>query len=103
MDSVNVSVLLYVPVRNASLAAIDCWKPTDTTSLLAGPAYDFNGVGLDEPPTGANAPPPALAWTDCASAKLPLTSLPVFVGLGSATVSVASPAVLVTVAVVDAV
>ena len=89
-------------MRSASLAAIDCWKPTDATSLLAGPPYDVNDVGFDEPPTGANAPSPARAWTGCGSAKLPLTSLPVFIGLGSATLSVALPAELVTVAVVDA-
>ena len=37
VDSVNVSVLLYAPVRSASLAPIDCLKPIVATSLLTGP------------------------------------------------------------------
>ena len=47
--------------------------------------------------------PPALEACACsawASVNVPLTSLPVLVGLGSATDSVASPAVLTTFAVV---
>ena len=44
----------------------------------------------------------ARACSVCGSAKVPLTSLPVLVELGSATLSVASPAVEITVAVVDA-
>jgi hypothetical protein len=38
VESVNVSVLLYVPVRRASLAPMACLKATDTGSLLTGPA-----------------------------------------------------------------
>ena len=45
----------------------------------------------------------ALASTAFASENAPFTSRPVAVGLGSATDSSASPAVLVTFAVVDAV
>ena len=41
--------------------------------------------------------------TGWASVKVPLTSLPVLVALGSATVSVASPALEITLAVVEAV
>ena len=37
VDRVNVSVLLYVPVRSASLAPIDCLNATVTESLLIGP------------------------------------------------------------------
>jgi hypothetical protein len=37
VESVNVSVLLYVPVRRASLAPMACLKATDTGSLLTGP------------------------------------------------------------------
>ena len=40
----------------------------------------------------------ARAWTAWASVNVPLTRRPVAVGLGSATVSAASPAELVTVA-----
>src|SRR5689334_7115637 len=88
VDRVNVSVLLYVPVRSGSLAAIDCLKVIGTDSLE---------VGADQVLT---TPRPC---SGDASAKLPLTSLPVLVGLGSATLSVASPAVEMTVAVVEAV
>jgi hypothetical protein len=35
--SVNVSVLLYVPVRSASAAPIDWRRPTVTASLVTGP------------------------------------------------------------------
>ena len=58
-------------------------------------------VGLADPPTGANGPP-ALACSVCGSANVPLTSLPVAVLLGSATERVASPAVEITFAVVEA-
>ena len=37
VDSVNVSVLLYVPVRSASLALIRWLKPSVTASLDTGP------------------------------------------------------------------
>ena len=36
--SVKVSVLLYVPVRSASLEPIDCRNDSVTGSLLTGPA-----------------------------------------------------------------
>ena len=39
VDSVNVSVLLYVPVRSGSLAPIDCLKPIVTASLEVGPFH----------------------------------------------------------------
>jgi hypothetical protein len=38
VDSVNVSVLLYVPVRSASLAPIACLNSSDTASLEIGPS-----------------------------------------------------------------
>ena len=38
VESVNVSVVLYVPVRSASLAPMCCLKPIDTASLDTGPA-----------------------------------------------------------------
>ena len=43
VDSVKVSVLLYVPVRSASLALTGCLKPTLTGSLETGPPYVFSG------------------------------------------------------------
>ncbi len=36
VDSVKVRVLLYVPVRSASLAPMSCWNVTATASLDAG-------------------------------------------------------------------
>ena len=36
VDRVNVSVLLYVPVRSGSLAAIDCLNVIGTDSLEVG-------------------------------------------------------------------
>ena len=38
VDRVNVSVLLYVPVRSASLAPIACLNVIATASLETGPA-----------------------------------------------------------------
>jgi hypothetical protein len=35
---VYVSVLLYDPVRSASVLAIGCWNVSVTASLLTGPA-----------------------------------------------------------------
>ena len=37
VESVNVSVLLYEPVRSGSLAAIDCLNSIGTASLDTGP------------------------------------------------------------------
>ena len=37
VESVNVSVLLYVPVRSASLAPTACENASVTLSLLFGP------------------------------------------------------------------
>ena len=53
VESVNVSVLLYVPVRRASPAPMACLKATVTGSLLTGPGQVSRVVGLAEPPTGA--------------------------------------------------
>ena len=57
VDSVNVSVLLYVPVRSGSLARIDCLKPIVTISLDVGAFHVLIVVGLLEPPTAAYVPP----------------------------------------------
>jgi len=85
-----------------------CLNVTVTTSLDTGFDQVESVVGAAEPPTAPPAPAvlPALAAetvSGLGSANAPLTSLPVSVVLGSATDSVASPAVEITVAVVVAV
>src|SRR3954453_12185042 len=57
VESVNVSVLLYVPVRKASEAPMACLKATATGSLLTGALQVSRVVGVAEPPTGAAAAP----------------------------------------------
>ena len=89
-------------MRSASLAPIDCLKFSGTESLLTGPVYVSSVVGAAEPPTGAKAAVRAAAISVCGSENVPLTRWPVAVALGSATESVASPAVEMTVAVVAA-
>ena len=69
------------------------------TRLDSGRRVD-SGVGFAEPATGANVPWFARACSACGSANEPFTSLPVWVALGSATVRLASPAVLTTVAAI---
>ena len=46
VESVNVSVLLYVPVRSGSLAPIDCLKPIVTASLEVGPFHVLTVAGI---------------------------------------------------------
>src|SRR5262245_17786226 len=82
VDSVNVSVLEYVPVRSASLAPIACLNVAVTDSLE---------VGFDHVLT---VPSPC---SGCGSENAPLTRWPGEFELRSATVSVASPAVEMTV------
>jgi hypothetical protein len=107
VDSVNVSVLLYVPVRSASLEPM-CWPNVIATgSLETGPLYASTCVGLDDPPTAAAAEPVpaglvASAVSGEGSENAPLTRWPVAVLLGSATDSAALPAVEITLAVVAA-
>ena len=72
----NVSVLLYVPVRSGSLAAIDCLKVTGTDSLEVGADHVLI---MPRPCNGV------------ARANVPLTRRPGAVVLGSATLSVADP------------
>ena len=67
MLRVNVSVLLYVPVRSGSLARIACLNVIGTDSLEVGAVHVFS------------VPRP---WSGCVSANVPLTSLPVLVGAG---------------------
>src|SRR4051794_20315839 len=92
VDSVNVSVFAYVPVRSGSFAAIGCLKSIATLSLDTGAEYVLTVDGSGVPATCSGE----------ASANAPVTSRPVAVELGSAAVSVASPAVETTVAVVVA-
>ncbi len=56
-DSVNVRVLLYVPVRSGSFAPMACWKSRLTASLDTGPAYVSRFSGLALEPTLLNAVP----------------------------------------------
>ena len=100
VESVNTSVLPYVPLRSPSVSAIDCLKSIATAALPTGAAQLVSGV---EAVTGANAAEPVLTCSACGSEKLPLTRCPVAVEDGSPTVRTASAAVEVTVAVVDAV
>ena len=44
MLRVNVSVLLYVPVRSGSLAAMDCVNVTGTDSLEVGAVHVLIGA-----------------------------------------------------------
>ena len=61
-------------------------------------------VGAAEPPTSRERrrAARALTFSGCGSENAPLTSCPVAVELGSATLSAASPAVEITLAVVEA-
>src|SRR4051794_30853258 len=105
----NVSVLVYEPVRSGSEARIVCLKPIVAGSLETGLTQLARTVGALEPPTAANAPAGPAAgeepWaiSGWLSENVPLTSLPVAVADGSATDRVASPAVEITVADVCAV
>src|SRR4029079_16673001 len=74
---VNVSVLLYAPVRSGSLAPMTWVNVTGTASFEVGALHVLT------------TPRPCSGW---ASANAPLTSLPVLVGLGSATERGAAPA-----------
>ena len=77
---------------------MDCLNSTGTLTPLTGSTKSSRLVGLALPPIGANAAAPVRTWSGCARAWVPLTSLPVLVGLASETVSLESPPVLVTVA-----
>ena len=59
VDSVNVSVLPYAPVRSPSVAAIDCLKSIVTGVCPTGSPNCSSASG--EPLIGANAPVPARA------------------------------------------
>ena len=48
VDRVNVSVLLYVPVRSGSLAPISCVNVIVDTSLEAGAFHVVRGLGNGE-------------------------------------------------------
>src|SRR5689334_9639606 len=87
---------------------MSCENESVTLSFETGAAYDSSAVGLAEPPTAASAPPvpsglEAFACSAAGSENEPLTRWPVAVELGSATLSAASPAVEMTLAVVPAV
>ena len=88
-------------MRSGSLAAIDCRKSIVSASLETGAVYVTSVSGAL--PSAANAPVFARACSGCASAKRAVDEPARGVGLGSETLSVASPAVLMTFAVVLAV
>ena len=94
--SVNVSVLLYVPVRSGSLAPMACLKPIGTTSLDTGAAYVFSVSG--EALIAANALVPPWAWSGCGERERPVDQVARVGRAVSTTLSVASPAVEMTVA-----
>src|SRR3954449_11494764 len=80
----------------------------ETGSLETGPPYVNRVVGADEPPTSASGLPvlaglAAMTRRACGSENEPFTRWPVAVEDGSATLSVASPAVEMTLADVMAV
>ena len=90
-------------MRSASLAPIDCLK-----SIVDRVVGDRAAVGqqrgrVAEPPTGANAPPCRAGLQRLRQRERAVDQVAGCVELGSATESVASPAVEITLAVVDAV
>ena len=108
MLSVKVSVLLYAPVRSASVALIVLRELHRDRVVGDRAGVGQQVVGLALPPTSASAVPVPAALVAAAcradgSENAPLTRWPVAVALGSATDSVASPAVEITLAVVDGV
>src|SRR3954465_11468904 len=108
VESVNVSAFEYVPVRRASLAFTSWLNSSVSASLEIGALQVSRFSGDAEEPTLLNAVPVfaalrARACSGCGSENAPLTRRPVAVALGSATLSSASPAVEITLAVVEAV
>ena len=83
VESVNVRVLLYEPVRNASLTPMCCRNVIATDALETGPIHDAGTISTRN---------------GCGNENVPFIRCP-----GSETVSEASPAVEMTLAVVDAV
>ena len=79
----NVSVLLYVPVRSGSVAPMCCLKEIVTGSLATGASQ----VVFEKATSSGDG-----------SANVPFIRCP-----GSETLSVASPALEITLAVVEAV
>ena len=107
VESVNVSVLLYVPVRRASPAPMACLKATVTGSLLTGPGQVSKVVGLggaaDRRERGARAGRARRRRAQrLRERERAVDEAPVAFVSASATDSVALPAVLITFAVVVA-
>src|SRR5262245_51914607 len=85
---------------------MSCLNASATGSLLTGPAYESRfSAAPDTAPSGAAVPAGLLAeaFSAAASENVPLTRWPGTFVLGSATLSVASPADEITLAVPDAV
>src|SRR3954454_19016118 len=107
VDSVNVSDLLYVPVRNGSFEFTSCENSSVSASFDTGALHVSRFSGEADEPTLLNAVPVldalrARACSGCGRMNVPLTRWPVPNELGSATLSSASPAVEMTFAVVEA-
>src|SRR4051794_37806495 len=105
VERVKVSVLEYVPVRRASVAPMACLNDIVTVSLLTGALQlvSTSGLALIAPKLAFGAlTVVALACSGWGSAKAPLSSLPGLLELGSATERAASPALEMTLAVVEA-
>ena len=102
VDSVNVSVLLYAPVRSASLDADRLLERRSLTDVVGRPGRRGQQRASGSPsrrPARTRrraAALVALACSGCGSENVPLTRWPVAFELGSATDSVASPAVEMT-------
>src|SRR4051795_4219348 len=107
VDNVNVSVFEYDPVRSGSFALTSWLNCSESWSLDTGPLHVSRFSGEADEPTLLYAVPVLLALraracSGCGRLNAPLTRCPVAVALGSATLSVASPAVEMTLAVVAA-
>src|SRR5262249_16266117 len=104
----KVSALAYVPVRRASLALTSWLNSSVTASLEIGADHVRSFSGDAEEPRLSNAvagfaASRARACSGCGRTNVPLTRGLVPVADGSATLSCASPAVEITLAVVAAV
>ena len=84
VDRVNVSVFAVRARAQRVVGADRLLEPSVTGRWRPGRRRSA-GRRVAEPPTSANAPALARACSVCGSANAPLTSLPVFVGAGSAT------------------
>src|SRR4051794_35817468 len=107
VDSVNVSALEYVPVRNGSFSLMSCENSIVSSSFETGPLHVSRFSGEADEPTLLYAVPllaalRARACSGCGRMNDPFTRWPVPNEDGSDTLNSASPAVEVTTPVVEA-